>query len=361
MSDQDRIDKALASVVAAPATLQLLRELHSQALAEPAYVSTDSQPASAALNRFVALEPEKCAIVYLLLRASGATNIVEAGTSFGVSTIYLALAARQNALLKAVKGKVIATENESTKAIRARENWKRSDTSDDIIGCIDLREGDLRETLKTDLPEPIDFLLLDIWSSLALPTLQVVQPRLKKGATIVVDNIVSSAAGYEDLVHYLSDTNNGFRTTTAPYDGGLLIAVYTGGVYLLEIEEASQDIKTADATLASLREQAVATAQNEPRPSVTKTIVNALVTIVALFLALFGFGIGDAPTEEDTRTAEAVKKLSLERKKAEKRVKRAEAHMRALDRLVEAQELDIGDNGTGSWEMVQRWNDAPSD
>ncbi|KAI3580604.1 S-adenosyl-L-methionine-dependent methyltransferase [Fusarium oxysporum f. sp. albedinis] len=222
------IEQALASVVAAPATLQLLRELHSEALAEPAYVSTDSQPASAALDRFVALEPEKCAIVYLLLRASGATNIVEAGTSFGVSTIYLALAAKQNALLKNVSAKVIATENESTKAIRAQENWKRSDSSDDVSGCIDLREGDLKETLKTDLPEPIDFLLLDIWSALALPTLQVVQPRLKKGALIVADNIISSAAGYTDLVDYPSDKNNGFRTTTAPYDGGLLIAVYTG-------------------------------------------------------------------------------------------------------------------------------------
>lgn len=69
---------------------------------------------------------------------------------------------------------------------------------------------------------------LTVWSALALPTLQVVQPRLKKGAMIVADNIISSAAGYTDLVDYLSDKNNGFRTTTAPYDGGLLIAVYTG-------------------------------------------------------------------------------------------------------------------------------------
>lgn len=85
-----------------------------------------------------------------------------------------------------------------------------------------------------------------------------------------------------------------------------------------------------------------------------KTIINVLIAIIALFLALFGFGISDAPTEEDTKSAEAVKKVSLERKKTEKRIKRAEAHMRALDRLVEAQQLDIGDNGTGSWEMGQR-------
>ncbi|KAF5714102.1 hypothetical protein FMUND_7604 [Fusarium mundagurra] len=123
---------------------------------------------------------------------------------------------------------------------------------------------------------------------------------------------------------------------------------------LLEIEEASQDIKNADATLQELQHEKVAIAQNEPQPSAMETIVNALVAIIALFLALFGFGINNAPTEGDTKSAEAVKKVSLERKKAEKRIKQAEAHMHALDRLVEAQQLDLGDNGTGSWEMVQR-------
>ncbi|TVY78746.1 hypothetical protein Focb16_v008171 [Fusarium oxysporum f. sp. cubense] len=123
---------------------------------------------------------------------------------------------------------------------------------------------------------------------------------------------------------------------------------------LLEIEEASQDVKIADATLQDLQHQQVAIAQNEPQPSAVKTIVNALVAIIALFLALFGLGISNAPTEEDTKSAEAVKKVSLERKKAERRIKRAEAHMRALDRLVEAQQLDLGDKGTESWEMVQR-------
>lgn len=152
--DLSTIDQALASVVAAPSTLALLRELHTVALSEPAYVSTDEQPASAALDRFVALEPDKAALVYLLLRASGARHVVEAGTSFGVSTIYLALAVGQNG-----GGKVIATENEPTKAARAREHWHRAGA--DVGRWIELREGDIRETLKADLPEQVDALLLD--------------------------------------------------------------------------------------------------------------------------------------------------------------------------------------------------------
>ncbi|KAJ7058257.1 O-methyltransferase [Mycena amicta] len=229
----ETLDTALATVQAPPATIAFLRDLHVQALNEPAYVSTDHQPASAALDRFVALEPDKCALVYLLLRATGARFVVEAGTSFGVSTIYLALAVGQNVAIAAQQagtnsvGKVIATENEPTKAKRAREHWIKAGEHD-VLKWIELREGDLRETLKTDLPEQVDFLLLDIWADLALPALKLVQPRLKIGAMIVADNIVSGADGYTELVAYLVDPKNGFKSTTAPYSGGLHVVVYVG-------------------------------------------------------------------------------------------------------------------------------------
>lgn len=244
MPDLSEIDRALTSIVASRETLDLLRDLHTQALTEPPYVSTDSQHESVALERFVALEPDKCALVYLMLRSSRARFVVEAGTSFGVSTIYLALAVSQNAALQGTDGQVIATENESVKASRARQHWAKAE--DGLERLIDLREGDLRETLKTGLPEQIDFLLLDskqrkpfvlsilmlttsaVWSTLALPTLRLVAPRMKPGALVVADNIIAGSAGYRDLLAYLDDPQNGFRTTTAPYAGGLLVAVYTG-------------------------------------------------------------------------------------------------------------------------------------
>ncbi|EXM03173.1 S-adenosyl-L-methionine-dependent methyltransferase [Fusarium oxysporum II5] len=223
MPDYASIETTLASIAASSQTIQLLRDLHKQALDEPPYVSTDG-PASTALDKFVALDPDKCAYVYLLLRSMKARFVVEAGTSFGVSTIYLALAVSQNA--GSQPGKVIATENEPTKAFKARKYW--SQAGDDIEKFIELREGDLRETLKTDLPEQVDFLLLDIWTPLALPTLKLVRPRMKPGATVVADNTEVAKAGYKDLMAYLEDTTNGFKLTTLPYSGGLLVAVYLG-------------------------------------------------------------------------------------------------------------------------------------
>ncbi|KAI8658133.1 hypothetical protein NCS55_01088300 [Fusarium keratoplasticum] len=210
MPDYSTIETTLASIVASPRTLDLLRDLHKQALDEPPYVSTDG-PTSMALDKFVALDPDKCAFIYLLLRSMQARFVVEAGTSFGVSTIYLALAVAQNSDSQpdSQPGKVIATENEAIKSARAREHW--SAAGDNIEKYIELREGDLRETLKIDLPDQVDLLLLDIWTPLALPTLKLVQPRMRPGATVVVDNNLAAKMGYKDLVTYLEDPANGFK------------------------------------------------------------------------------------------------------------------------------------------------------
>ncbi|KAL6240358.1 hypothetical protein RBB50_012728 [Rhinocladiella similis] len=74
---------------------------------------------------------------------------------------------------------MIATEKEHAKAVKARLHWKEA--GDEVEPWIELREGNLLETLKVDegMPERIDLLLLDVWTPLALPTLKFVQPRLK--------------------------------------------------------------------------------------------------------------------------------------------------------------------------------------
>jgi predicted O-methyltransferase YrrM len=142
----------LTSLTASPRVLHVLADLHAAAAAEGPY-----RTPAASTDKFVALDTDKCAFVYLLLRATGARHVVEAGTSFGLSTIYLALAVHQNAA--GAEAKVIATENEPHKAARARENWAHAGA--EVEPWIELREGDLRETLKINMPEQVDFLLLD--------------------------------------------------------------------------------------------------------------------------------------------------------------------------------------------------------
>lgn len=114
------------------------------------------------LDKFIALDQEKCEFVYQLIIAMGATNIIEAGTGFGVSTIYLALAAAKSRSITGKSGVLIATEKEKTKARIAQDYWAQC--GPEVARGIELREGDLLETLKTGLPV-VDLLLLDSMAS----------------------------------------------------------------------------------------------------------------------------------------------------------------------------------------------------
>jgi len=170
-------------------------------------------------DKLVALEPAKAEFCYLTCRALQARQVVECGTSFGVSTLYLAAAVRDNCGPRG-GGVVIGTEHEPAKAAAARANFAEAGLSE----FIDLREGDLRETLK-EIAAPVDFVLLDIWTEMVVPALTLIGPRLREGAVIVADNTASSHRGYEAFFAWLADPANRMRHMTLPFDGGLEVCV----------------------------------------------------------------------------------------------------------------------------------------
>ena len=171
-------------------------------------------------DKLVALEPEKALFCHQLCRALRAKRVVEAGTSYGVSTLYLAAAVRDNALADGARGVVVATEYEPAKAAAARAHFAEAGLAD----WIELREGDLRETLR-DLEGPIDFALIDIWTELARPALERIAPRLGRGAAVVADNTIAFRDAYEDFFAFVRDPANGLRSLTLPYPGGLELIV----------------------------------------------------------------------------------------------------------------------------------------
>lgn len=127
----------------------------------------------------LAVSRETGVLLYLLARGSRARHIVEFGASFGISTLHLAAALRDNG-----GGRLITTEFEAAKVARARENLVAGGLDD----LVELREGDALQTLGVDLPETIDLLLLDGAKSLYSEILDLVESRLRPGAFIVADN-----------------------------------------------------------------------------------------------------------------------------------------------------------------------------
>jgi predicted O-methyltransferase YrrM len=170
-------------------------------------------------DKLVALDRDKAEFCYQLCRASNARRIVEIGTSYGVSTLYLAAAVRDN-VQAGGDGIVIGTEYEPGKAKAARQHFAQAGLS----RFIDLREGDLRQTLK-QIDGPVDFMLVDIWIAMARPALEMVAPHLRPGAIVVCDNTKQYRSDYADYFAFVNDPANGLRTMTLPFDGGLELSV----------------------------------------------------------------------------------------------------------------------------------------
>jgi predicted O-methyltransferase YrrM len=118
-------------------------------------------------------------LLYMLARSTQARSIVEFGTSFGISTLHLAAALRDNG-----GGRVITSEFEPSKVARARQHLMAAGLAD----LVEFREGDALETLGANLPESIDLVLLDGAKALYPDILARVQGRLREGALVVADN-----------------------------------------------------------------------------------------------------------------------------------------------------------------------------
>ena len=95
---------------------------------------------------------------------------------------------------------------------------------DDIA---EVRLGDAMQTLR-ELPEPLDLVLLDGWKELYLPVLELVKPRLRKGAVVLADNIFTFRRSLRPYVEHMQSGANGFESTTLRISDGFEFSVYLG-------------------------------------------------------------------------------------------------------------------------------------
>jgi predicted O-methyltransferase YrrM len=166
-------------------------------------------------DAFIALDRTQGAFCYLLARALGAKRILEFGTSYGISTIYLACAVRDNG-----GGLVIGTERVSSKAKKAWAHLREAGLEEHV----EIREGDALETLR-DLEGPIDLMLNDGFPPYALPVLELVSPHLRPGAVVVADNVGAFKADHAEYLEYVRDPANGFCSGLLEMNEGTELSV----------------------------------------------------------------------------------------------------------------------------------------
>ncbi len=153
----------------------------------------------------LAVSRETATLLYMLARSCRAATVVEFGTSFGVSTVHLAAALRDNG-----GGRVISSELEPSKAAQARENLAEAGLAD----LVEIRSGDALETLARDLPEPIDLVLLDGAKGLYPKILALLEPRLRSGALVVADN----ADWSPEYLERVRDVAQGYESVAFAHD-----------------------------------------------------------------------------------------------------------------------------------------------
>jgi predicted O-methyltransferase YrrM len=171
------------------------------------------EQAEAYQELYIPVSPEGGRLLYALIRAARPSTVVEFGTSFGISTIHLAAAVRDNGA-----GRVISTELNAAKAARARANLAEAGLSD----WVTILEGDARQTLAT-VDAPVGFVLLDGWKDLYLPVLRLLEPRLTAGALILADDTISQAEQMTDYLTYVRDPAHGYLSILFPESDGLEI------------------------------------------------------------------------------------------------------------------------------------------
>lgn len=157
---------------------------------------------NAALSRtYASVTREEGRFLYVLAHASKARQIVEFGCSFGISTLYLASAARD------CGGSVVTTEIEPAKVVKVRESLSATGLAD----VVTLLEGDALQTLRA-FQGSIDLLFLDGMKHLYLPVLELLRNQLKGGSIIVADNVdMPSARPY---VEHVRAPASGFASST---------------------------------------------------------------------------------------------------------------------------------------------------
>jgi len=211
----------VTNTLSSPHIVQLLDRLFSEADAsEPALEAVSRSSVSSLITSRTAyrefygllrdvplpVSRETGTLLYMLARSTRAQSILEFGTSFGVSTIYLAAALRDDG-----GGRIITTEFESSKAARARGNL----TEAGLIDLVEIREGDALETLTQDLPDCLDLVLLDGAKALYVDILDRIEGCLRPGSLVLADD-AHRCPEFVDRVR-----SNGKRYLCVPLSGDL--------------------------------------------------------------------------------------------------------------------------------------------
>jgi len=136
--------------------------------------------------------PGDAMMLRILVESSGAKRGVEIGSASGFGAINMGIAFERNG------GQLVSLEIDPKMVATARANIQKV-SLEKVCTVI---EGDALKTLPT-LEGEYDFIFIDALKRDYLKYLKAIEPRLKKGAIIVADNVIQSAREMKDYLDYV--------------------------------------------------------------------------------------------------------------------------------------------------------------
>lgn len=154
--------------------------------------------------------------LHSLILAKRPACILELGTSYGYSTLFMADAAAQ------VGGKVISMDLVGYKQAAARAMIEKAGLS----AVVEFRLGDAIEMINAD-SGPFHLVLLDIWKDCYVPCLRAFYPKLADEGIVAADNMIEPAVVREDARKYRAavDSLTDMHTTLLPIGSGIELSV----------------------------------------------------------------------------------------------------------------------------------------
>jgi predicted O-methyltransferase YrrM len=160
--------------------------------------------------------PEVGRFLHSLVLARRPSRVLELGTSYGYSTLFLADAVMQ------VGGTLITMDKADYKQAFARSMIAKAG----LLSVMDFRLGDAVSLIGAD-DGPFDLVLLDIWKDLYVPCLHALHPKLSDEGIIAADNMIepevvrADARKYRAAVRALPD----MQTALLPIGSGIELSV----------------------------------------------------------------------------------------------------------------------------------------
>lgn len=160
--------------------------------------------------------PEVGWFLHSLIIAHKPKNILEFGTSYGYSTLFLADAASK------IGAKITSYEIADYKQEFARDMLNRAG----LESVVDFKLGDAIENAKR-FEHPVDFALIDIWKDLYVPCFDAIYPKLSENGIICADNMITPVMAREDARAYraIVQSKKDVQSTLFPIGAGIEISV----------------------------------------------------------------------------------------------------------------------------------------